>query len=348
MRISIIVPTYNRAGQLMKTLDSLAIQSFSSKAYEIIIIDNGSVDHTPKVIESFKQKFPEHTIVSFYDRTPGLLTGRHLGAQSARGEILTFVDDDIQASENWLATINSVFDNPEIHMAGGRCLPNYEVEPPQWVLNMYQIKEGSSTLADLSLCDYGDYPKEVRADDIWGLNLSIRRSTLYEVGGFNPDNINPYYQAFQGDGESGLAYKLMSRNLKCYYHPEIFVLHDVPKARMTLEYFDRRYFYQGICKSYTKIRKMGAVDQPPSSPGLIPQLKGAARTIRDIMLHRPGVHPAMPDYSYEDLIKIRFNAMKEAGFSFHQKAAQSRVVLDWVMKPDYFDYTLPTLRQGRI
>ena len=230
-------------------------------------------------------------------------------------------------------------------MAGGRCLPNYEVEPPQWVLDMYRTKDGSSTLADLSLCDYGDQPREVRADDIWGLNLSIRRNTLYEVGGFNPDNINPHYQAFQGDGESGLAYKLMNRKLKCYYHPDIYVLHDVPKARMTLEYFDRRYFYQGICDSYTRIRKTGAIDRPPAAPGLMEQVKGVARTLRDAIQSRPLVEPASPDYMAEDLLKIRFNAMKEAGFRFHQKAAQSKMVLDWVTKPDYFNYALPSLRQ---
>jgi glycosyltransferase involved in cell wall biosynthesis len=329
----------------MKTLDTLAIQSFSSKAYEIIIIDNGSIDDTPEVIESFKKKFPEHHIKNFFDKTPGLLTGRHLGAKSAQGEILTFVDDDIQASENWLSTIHRVFENPEIHMAGGKCLPNYEVEPPKWVQDMYLKKKDSFTLADLSLCDYGDQPREVSADEIWGLNLSIRRKTLYEVGGFNPDNINPHYQAFQGDGESGLAYKIMSRKLKSYYHPDIFVLHDVPKARMTLEYFDRRYFYQGICDSYTRIRKTGSVEKPPEAPGLITQAKGMARTVRDAIRSRPVVDAVLPDYTSDDLLKIRFKAMKEAGFRFHQKAAQSKMVLDWVMRPDYFDYTLPVMRQ---
>ena len=52
-------------------------------------MDNGSIDKPPIICE-IKDRFPKHDWRYFYDETPGLLTGRHLGAREAQGEILAF------------------------------------------------------------------------------------------------------------------------------------------------------------------------------------------------------------------------------------------------------------------
>ena len=86
--ISIIVPTCNRAGRLSQTLISIGtVVEASRDPIEIIVVDNGSIDDTVGVYREIRSHFPKHHWRYFYDETPGLLTGRHLGAREARGEI---------------------------------------------------------------------------------------------------------------------------------------------------------------------------------------------------------------------------------------------------------------------
>lgn len=62
-------------------------------------------------------------------------------------------------------------------------------------------------------------------------------------------------QHFQGDGETGLTQKANANGYKAIYQPKALVFHQVLKQRMTYEYFDHRYFHQGICDSYSEIRR---------------------------------------------------------------------------------------------
>src|SRR5829696_4271067 len=94
--ISIVVPTRNRAGSLLQTLISIAtVVDASRDAAEIIVVDNGSIDDTAGVCREVKQRFPKHNWRYFYDETPGLLTGRHLGARESEADILAYLDDDV-------------------------------------------------------------------------------------------------------------------------------------------------------------------------------------------------------------------------------------------------------------
>jgi glucosyl-dolichyl phosphate glucuronosyltransferase len=75
--ISIIIPTYNRAGTLVKTLSSVYKQK-GLQEVEVIVVDNGSTDNTMEVCQQFEKATP--ALKYFYDAEPGLLTGRHLRA----------------------------------------------------------------------------------------------------------------------------------------------------------------------------------------------------------------------------------------------------------------------------
>src|SRR5215475_6510241 len=93
--ISIIIPTRNRAGVLIQAMTSIAAVVTSKDPVEIIIVDNGSSDDTASIWREIKDRFPKHDWRYFYDEHPGALTGRHLGAREAKGEILAFLEDDV-------------------------------------------------------------------------------------------------------------------------------------------------------------------------------------------------------------------------------------------------------------
>src|SRR6516165_5058791 len=93
--ISIIIPTFNRAELLEGALNSIVTVIASTDAVEIVIVDNGSLDKTASVVREMGSKFPRYEWRYFYEPIPGLLSGRHRGMEEARGEILSFLDDDV-------------------------------------------------------------------------------------------------------------------------------------------------------------------------------------------------------------------------------------------------------------
>jgi glucosyl-dolichyl phosphate glucuronosyltransferase len=333
--ISIIIPTLNRASTLELAIKSFCLQNFSPDQFEILVVDNGSTDNTKDIIEAAISKYPSHKIGYIYEPEPGLLSGRHRGVQEAKGEILTFVDDDIEADVSWLKAIKESFDDPTVQMVGGRNLPKYEVEAPQWLEWFWLEHSYGKLCAELSLLDFGEQVREIDANYVWGLNFSIRKITLLKLGGFHPDCIPKHLQYFQGDGETGLTQEANQKGYKAIYQPKALVWHSVSQERMSYEYFEKRYFYQGVCDSYSFIRgtegQLKHVSLIENIKALLIRLKQASKRLISIQTEK-------------DLLKERFYSAYQKGYQFHQNAVrQNPKLLDWVLKKDYWDYNLPKL-----
>ena len=329
--ISIIIPSYNRAGSLHQTMTSIASVVTPSDSVEIIIVDNGSVDDTASICREIKHRFPKHNWRYFYDDTPGLLTGRHLGARQAQGDILAFLDDDVRLAPSWLEALNDAFSDPEVMLTGGPSWPHYEVEPPSWLGGMWVEFEEGRVLGQLSLVDLGATRKDVNPLFVGGLNFSIRKTAFQACGGFHPDYLPKPLQRYQGDGETGLALKVKARGLKALYHSGVWLKHVVPASRLTPEHFEWRGFYQGICDSYANIRRNGCL------PASTQSWKDLVRPIK-WQLERKGLlrNPTAK--------AVRFLAARArfAGSWFHENEVRKDPnLLEWVLKPDYLDYRLP-------
>jgi glucosyl-dolichyl phosphate glucuronosyltransferase len=341
--ISIIVPTLNRADSLKLALKSFCLQKLLPNEFEILVIDNGSVDNTKEVCFSVINLFPAHQIRYIYEPVPGLLSGRHRGALESKGDILIFVDDDIEADVNWLSAIKETFNDSTVQIVGGPSIPNYEISPPEW-LNWFWINNSRGRFySELSLIDLGNNTHEIDADFVWGLNFSIRKNALFELDGFHPDCIPKSLQHFQGDGETGLTCKAKLKKYRTIYQPLARVFHIVSKERMTFEYFEKRYYYQGICDSYTKTRKNNCL---PSNTNIIMKIKHAYKLIKQFargfsVLKSYGI---IKYFNFVSL-KIRFGRSYKAGYHFHQKCVcDNPDLLDWILKKDYWEYNLPSFK----
>jgi len=238
--ISVIIPTYNKPNFLLDTISSLLLQDF--KSYEIIVVDNACSKETKKIVLSFTNQ----SLVKYVcEPNIGLHNARHTGAKIAKGEILLYIDDDIIADRNLLKEIVSCYKDPLVGCVGGRVLPKWEEEPPDWIKQFPKWY--------LSILDDAEGPKEVQC--IYGCNFSIRKDLLFELGGFNPDAFgNKKMWWYRGDGEIGLLQKVKSTGKKIIYNPNAVVWHFIPKERLTIEYFKERSFKSGIEASFTKYR----------------------------------------------------------------------------------------------
>ncbi|OGD24752.1 hypothetical protein A2819_00755 [Candidatus Azambacteria bacterium RIFCSPHIGHO2_01_FULL_40_24] len=104
-KYSIIIPTYNRAKFLPKTLDSVVSQTLSCHKYEILIIDDGSTDNTREKVAEFMKQYSDYDIKYFYQKNAGPAKARNLGIKESKGEIIFFTDDDCIVPHNWMATL---------------------------------------------------------------------------------------------------------------------------------------------------------------------------------------------------------------------------------------------------
>lgn len=94
---SIIIPAYNRAHTIGRTLESVLKQSFAQ--FEVVVVDDGSVDDTKAVAAAFN----DSRIRYVYQHNQGVCVARNTGADEAIGKYLIFLDSDDTVTENWLA-----------------------------------------------------------------------------------------------------------------------------------------------------------------------------------------------------------------------------------------------------
>jgi len=249
MKLSIIIPTRNRAHFLRVTLESILIQTLPQNKFEVIVVDNGSEDETKKVVEYYITKIKN--LVYLYDDTPGLHIGRHKGLLAARTNILVYADDDIEPFPTWLEGILDSFESYDVAIVGGKILPKFEEDPPGWILDLWNK---NNMIPYLSIIDMGDEVKYIDPLYIFGCNFSILKEVLIEAGGFHPDGMPDEFIKFRGDGETYVANYIKKNGYKAIYNPKASVYHIVSKKRMTKNYFKKRAFLQGISDSYSDIR----------------------------------------------------------------------------------------------
>ncbi len=93
IKISVVVPVYNAERYLIKCVNSIMNQSFKEK-YELILVNDGSEDHSEDIINKKIDEFGSDRIVKVNQKNGGQGKARNAGVRVARGEYITFVDSD--------------------------------------------------------------------------------------------------------------------------------------------------------------------------------------------------------------------------------------------------------------
>jgi glycosyltransferase involved in cell wall biosynthesis len=207
MDVSLIIATRDRSQQLARCLDSVARIKFE-RPWELIVVDNGSKDATAEVVEQFADKafFPLRYVL---EPEPGLGNAHNAGVAVARGEILSFTDDDCYPESDFLKRIWCAFADLSIGYIAGRITLHDPADDPM------------STIE--STIPY-TYPARsfVRAGSFGGANMAFRKKVLDEIGGFDPlFGPGALFNAEDVDA----AARASSIGWKGEYRPEVMVRH---------------------------------------------------------------------------------------------------------------------------
>ena len=164
-RISIVIPMYNEARHIGRTL--LAAQKAAHAAdveCELIVVDNGSSDEGPQIA----RQFGAHVLVM-----PGLLIGalRNRGTAIATGEWLAFIDADIEMPEDWLRPLFDIEASGQADVFG---LDLHTPAAAPWYATAWQRRTLRPTTHTSHVVDW-----------LPSANLLMRRRWFDKVGGFN-------------------------------------------------------------------------------------------------------------------------------------------------------------------
>jgi glycosyltransferase involved in cell wall biosynthesis len=199
--ISIVIPAYNAESTIARAIQGAMSQDYRGPN-EIIVVDDGSTDTTPKIVQTFKN------VRYICQKNGGPAKARNAGAQASRGEIIFFTDADAIPRPNWISTILVHFDDPLVAVVAG----SYGQANPEFILASCIQAELDWRHARIGECirAFGSY------------NVAIRRPVFEEVGGFNES----YYVASAEDND--LSYRLSTLGYSILFEPASKVDHHHP------------------------------------------------------------------------------------------------------------------------
>ena len=130
MHITVLICTRNRAEQLRRTLEAATAIETPGTSWELLVIDNGSSDHTPEVVESFAERLPIRRVS---EPQAGLSNARNRGVAEANGSYICWTDDDVLIDPHWLSAYAGAFaHHPEAAYFGGPIELVLEEPTPSW------------------------------------------------------------------------------------------------------------------------------------------------------------------------------------------------------------------------
>jgi GT2 family glycosyltransferase len=165
---SIVIPTRGRAGYLDVALHSIVPQA-AERGAEVIVVSDGPDPATAAAAERHGAR-----LVSLPVRR-GANAARNAGAEAARGQLIVFVDDDVEASGGWLDAL----------LDGAQSAPGYDVfgGPIRARLEGGGPRACGREPPPITTLDLG--PEDADAELVWSANMAIRRTALENVGAFN-------------------------------------------------------------------------------------------------------------------------------------------------------------------
>ena len=224
--ISVIVPTCNRSDLLKSSLESLTNQSVPKHRYEIVVIDDGSIDATADVCQAFSLRV---RLKYFRIENSGISAAKNLGVFASGGSILLFFDDDDIADRNLIGQHIEFHekDRDETIAALGYTTwhpPLRVSELMHYVTDVGHFLFSYRNLTDGQVLDYTYF---------WGGRSSCKRSLLANNGIFN--------QEFRfGCEDIELGYRLSKLGLKVIFN------------RNAVQYMNRPLTYEEFCRRCEK------------------------------------------------------------------------------------------------
>ncbi len=233
MKLEVIIPTYNRAEMLRKTLQSMVAADKPQKmSVRVTVVDNNSKDHTKKIVEEFQAK-NEINLHYIFEPRQGRTKALNAGIKNADADLLGTIDDDEEVAKHWFMEVERIFmeRSDSIDFISGRCLPNFEKEPPDWLPPTgYNGVIGKIDCGEKELTFGKDFDGVLS-----GGNSVIKLSVFHEIGFYNED-LGRTEKGLLTCDDDEIHHRLLNAEKKGIHDPQLLIYHFVPASRLTKKY----------------------------------------------------------------------------------------------------------------
>ena len=270
---TVLICTYNRAGYLGDTLDSLAaMPAAPGFSWDVLVVDNNSSDNTRAVVESRVAGFPVPLRYLFEGRQ-GKSTALNTGMAAAHAKVIVFTDDDVKVGPGWIgAAVRPLLERRDIDYTGGPVRPIWAAPAPPW------LDETGNLGGTIAVKDHG--PREFIFEDQrrtpLGVNMAVRRSVIERIGGFRPD-LGRNGKALLGQEQAEFFYRTREAGARGLYVPAMVLDHVVPASRLTRDYFRRWWYWKGV--SHARVHGIHGRTELGIDTRTVPRLFGVPRFV---------------------------------------------------------------------
>jgi len=237
-RLSVIIPSRNRADSLKALLDSIDKNDpLAGAEIEVIVVNNGSTDRTSELL-AYEARLPRrHRLMVLEENRPGKSNAINHGLDAAQGDILMIVDDDVSLDPNCLAKHLEAHERSDFSAIQGKVLPGKDPEGRS--ADPLRLRE-----YNIPLIDYGSEIVEIRG--LTGTNMSFQRKVLETVGRFDV-RLGPGASGFSEDTEFSL--RVRKAGFKIGYTPHAIVYHELNPGRYGRVYNRDVQYRKGFSRS---------------------------------------------------------------------------------------------------
>jgi glycosyltransferase involved in cell wall biosynthesis len=169
--VSVIIPTYNRAHLVTKSIDSVQRQTF--KDYEIIVVDDGGNDNTSELLQL---RYGKRIVYIRKHRNQGLSAARNTGVGAARGEYIAFLDDDDQwLPEKLEMQLALMQKNPSLGLA---------------YCNAHLVNESNELIKEVQGSKRGYIYDDMLASNHFGISSVLLRKKVFLETGYYDESLS--------------------------------------------------------------------------------------------------------------------------------------------------------------
>jgi glycosyltransferase involved in cell wall biosynthesis len=243
--ITVLIPTYNRARDLARTLEGMVRAEKEDLAIEFVVVDNGSTDSTKMVVDSFGDRI---SIQYFFEPRNGKNRALNTALEKARiAEILVFTDDDVDVSRNWFVSIASTCRRwPQVSVFGGQIKVIFPTEDlPEWTTHPFiqRIAFAQHDYSDKEcLYENGQVP--------YGPNYWVRRH-IFENGRRFDERIGPHPTKRTLGDETLFLSGLLNDGYEIVYSPTVIVGHRIQQEILKRSNILKRAYQLGRSVAFT-------------------------------------------------------------------------------------------------